>query len=600
MMQLNDVDRVNSLKGGQIHALCGETEAGDFVSSVGRSGSGKSTLLNILGLDDSGWTGEHRIGTANVHLPSQEQRRAPVQVTHSEANAPNGRRILSLADGFLLNWTMRRLHPLILAAAMSVALEAVALAQEAGPVLTLDDAIQLALQRNKNLKVVAFERGISRANLLVARGQFDPAIVAGRSASYSPEQLSPGLIQVGLVPLFHYRQDSYSIALAGQSPLGTTYQIYGNATNERYSIYGYQNDYVTFGGFQITQHLLKGFGSDANLAQVRIAKANRAISNCDYRQSAINTVTNVVIAYSNLQLAHDALDVARRTREHAESLLSDNEKNFKIGNISQSDVIQARAQVAALEEPVLIYQRSVRDAENALRELIGEEAFFEEKPLFTLVPFQPSEVKIDRRDDLARALQMRPDYQAARLGIVQNRATEAAARNQVLPQVDFVGGYGYNGFGSTLSASREMVEQHDNPSYSAGLQVTVPLTFAVGRGTLRAARLQREKAEADLRRLGADIALQVATAEGQIETTRKRVVADEAAFALAKKALEAEEKKKRAGASTTLAVEQVQQNLASIEFNVSSARASERQAVANYEQQLGTTLERHGIKLADE
>lgn len=495
---------------------------------------------------------------------------------------------------------MRSPRAILLAAASALLLAAGAPAQEPGPVLTLDDAIRLALQRNKVLKVVAFERPISRANLLVARGQFDPAIVGSRTASDSRQQLNPGQAQVGLVPLYDYRQDTYSLGLSGQTPIGTLYDVYGSATNGRYSFYGYQNDYLAFGGFTVTQHLLKGFGFDANLAQVRIAKANRGISDWDYRQSAISTVTNVVVAYSNLLLAHDALDVARRTRELAAQLLSDNEKNFAIGNISQSDVIQARSQVAALEEPVLIYERSVRDAENALRELVGEDVFFEDKPLFTLAPVTTPDFAIDRRADLAVALQMRPDYQSARLGIVQYRASEAAARNGILPQVDFVGGYGYNGFASTLSASRQQVEQHDNPSYSAGLQVTIPLTFAVGRGTLRSARLQREKAEADLRRLEADIALQVATAEGQIETTRRRVLADEAAFALANTALDAEQKKKRAGASTTLAVEQVQQNLASIEFNVSSARASARQAVAIYYQQLGTTLERYGIKLSSE
>jgi outer membrane protein TolC len=90
----------------------------------------------------------------------------------------------------------------------------------------------------------------------------------------------------------------------------------------------------------------------------------------------------------------------------------------------------------------------------------------------------------------------------------------------------------------------------------------------------------------------------VATAEGQVETTRKRVVADQAAYALANEALDAEEKKKRAGTSTTLAVEQVQQLLAQVELNASSALASQRQAVATYYQQLGTTLERYHITLA--
>ena len=195
---------------------------------------------------------------------------------------------------------------------------------------------------------------------------------------------------------------------------------------------------------------------------------------------------------------------------------------------------------------------------------------------------------------------MRPDYEAARLAIVENRATEASANNGLLPQVNFVGGYGFNGLAPTFAASRQMVTDQLNPTFSAGLTLTVPLTFAVARGTARAARLQRQQSEEQLRDLAATIALQVARAEGQVETTKKRVVADRAAFALEREALDAEEKKKRAGASTTLAVEQVQQQLALVEGNVSAALAAERQAMAVYYMQLGATLELHNIKLADE
>jgi outer membrane protein TolC len=130
--------------------------------------------------------------------------------------------------------------------------------------------------------------------------------------------------------------------------------------------------------------------------------------------------------------------------------------------------------------------------------------------------------------------------------------------------------------------------------------VTIPLAFAVGRGNLRAARLQRQQSEEDLKRLEADIAVNVANAAGQIDTTRKRVVADREAYALAKQALEAEEKKKLVGTSTTLAVVQQQQFVSTQEVNVSIAVASERQAVAIYDQQLGTTLERYHINLASE
>jgi outer membrane protein len=488
---------------------------------------------------------------------------------------------------------MRRIAIFLMAFAACAALAQDPPAQEALPTLTLDDAIRLALEGNKDIKVSSYNRGITRARLLAARGAFDPSLGLGRST----QQYFQGVSSVPLI-FEAYRIDYYSAGIQGEMPWGTSYNIGGNAQEYRYPFQAPVFD--SYGGVNITQPLLQGFGFDANLVNVRVAKANRGISDLNYRLQAITSVTSVVVAYSNLQLAHDNLGVARRSRELAEELLSDNEKQFKIGNISQSEVIQARAQVAALQEGVLIAERAVHDNENTLRELIGEDAFFEDKPLFTLAPMPVPDVTIDRHADLARALLMRPDYQVARLNIEEYRAYEKAANNGLLPQVNFVGGYGYNGVASTLTASRQQVADQLNPSYSAGLTVTIPLTFSVARGSARAARLAREQSEETLRDLEATIALAVARAEGQIETTKKRVIADQAAYDLANEELVDEEKKQRAGSSTTLAVEQVQQQLALVAGNVSVALANERQAIAVYDMQLGMTLERHNIKLDDE
>jgi outer membrane protein TolC len=486
------------------------------------------------------------------------------------------------------------MRPFVLACAALLALLPPASAQDAGTTLTLADAIQLALQHNRALKVVSYGRGISRANLLVARGQFDPYIGFNRSSAldYEPLTLVPPL-QIG-----SYRYDTYGVAFGGLTPVGTSYTFSENATNERYNYTGFANNFLAFGGVQVTQHLLKGFGLDANLAQVRIQKANRDISDLQFRDSAINTVTSVVLDYSSLQLAHDSLGTARRALSLAQALVTDNEKQYKVGRLAQSDLITARAQAAALEENVIVSERSVHDAENALRELVGEDVFFEDKPLFTLVPIDPPEVTVNLKADLQRALSMRPDYQEQRLYIVQSRAAEAAAANGLLPQVDFVGGYGYNGYASTLTASRQMVDQRMNASYSAGLQVTIPLTDAVGRGALRAAKLSRQQSEEQLRKLEADIAYAVTYWAGQIETTRKRVAANRTAYDLQKQALEAEEKKMLAGSSSTLVVAQQQQYLTSVENSLAGALANERQAVAYYDQALGTSLERYHVTLS--
>jgi len=47
---------------------------GDFVSIMGPSGAGKSTLLHIIGMHDSGWTGEYHFMERPVHKLNTRER----------------------------------------------------------------------------------------------------------------------------------------------------------------------------------------------------------------------------------------------------------------------------------------------------------------------------------------------------------------------------------------------------------------------------------------------------------------------------------------------------------------------------------------------
>jgi outer membrane protein TolC len=369
------------------------------------------------------------------------------------------------------------------------------------------------------------------------------------------------------------------------------YSLGGSAQNQRYPQNGYTDNFATFGGITITQPLLKGFGLSTNLLGVRIARADRGIADWEFRQTAINIVTSVVIAYSDVAYAQQLLRIAQRSRELAAGLLSENEKRFRVGSISESDVTQARARTATRDEFILVAQQGLRDAINRLHQLTGDMTFSVEPEAIVVEPTAiPDEVNVNPAEDLQKAFIDRPDYQAARLGIVKRRANASAARNQLLPQVDFVGSYGYSGLDRNFAASRRMISDHDNRSYSAGVVVSIPLTFAEGRGRARSARLQLRQSEADLTRLEQDIALTITQAAGQIQTTHQRVVANRGAYDLAKQALDAELKKLRAGTSSTFVVLNLQGELISAENSLYNALADERRAHALYDRELGRTL----------
>jgi outer membrane protein len=460
--------------------------------------------------------------------------------------------------------------------------------------LSQDEAIRVALAHNPQIKVEEFGRSIARADLLAALGQFDPALTFRRSYSEDGSPFSSNPLVTSLI-----KTDDYSVAFEGTTPWGLNYSVGGHAQNQRLSATGYVNDYASFGGVSITQPLLRGFGFGSNLLGVRIAKADRGIADWQFRQTLIDTVTNVIDAYSDVAFAQQQYRIAIRSRDLAAGLVTENEKRFKVGSMSQSDVVQAKARTATRDEGILFAQQGLRDSVNRLRQLMGETIFESDPAVPELEPLEtPDDMVVQPADDLQKAYIDRPDYQAARLGLVKKSAHESSARNQLLPQIDFVGSYGYSGLDRDFAASRRMVGNQDNRSYSTGVVVRIPLTFAEGRGRARSARLQLRQAEADLTRLEQDIAVSVAHAAGEIDTTKRLVAADRAAYDLAKQALDAELKKLRAGTSSTFFVLNLQEQLAGVENSLYSALASERRAHAAYDRELGRTLRVHHVSLA--
>ncbi len=465
--------------------------------------------------------------------------------------------------------------------------------------LTLENSIRLALANNQSIKVDSYSRSIARANLLAAYGSFDPSLNFSRSYS---ESYSPTLATTDtgfLPPATLIQTDNYGLFLSGIMPWGLQYSIGGSANNQRGTFNSFANNFQTFGGIQVTQPLLRGFGfagSAANLA-VRVAKAERGISDWQFRQSVIATITNVVAAYTNLSFAHAYLDAVRRYHDSANQLYRENQKRYKVGAVSSNDVTSAEARAAAREHYVVEAEQSVRDADNQLRLLLGEQAFANEGPLLTVEPLTEPDYPIHPAADLKRAYELRPDYQQARLALQERRYNQAYARNQVLPHVNFVGSYGYAGLGSSLADSRRMVENRDNRYYSAGVEISVPITFAQSRGRARAARLQREQAEAQLQLLAENIALDVAKAAGQIETARKSVAANASAKKLNDELLAAELKRLRAGTGSTFSVLYQQDNVFPADLQYLSSIAALQRDIAAYQQEIGTTLEDYHVTL---
>jgi outer membrane protein len=468
-----------------------------------------------------------------------------------------------------------------------------------GDKITLSDAIQRALAKNFSIKVDRYDSAIASARVTEALGKFDP-ILSGRY-NYS-ESSNPALIDAttGIRPAPGFSQsDDIDVGIGGILPWGATYRLGATSTNNLGSFNAYADNFSTFAGVSGVQPLLRNFGFTPTLASIRIAQANRGISQWQFQQSVMDTITSVIFAYNNLNFAYASLRTAIRSRDLAAQLTTENEKRFKVGSVSEFDVTSARSRTASREEGILFAERGVLVAENALKQLISDT----QTPELLGIHLQIEDsgpapiVVVDAVADFRIALEKRPDYQQAKLALERDSVNSRLQRNQLLPRVDLVGSYGHNGYDTDQGISRRQVQDEEYRAYSWGLVVSVPLTFTTERGRYRAARLQQQQSETTLAQVEQNIVVLIGNAAGQVDTAQKRIQVTRLARELAQATLDAESRRFRAGQSSTFFVSQQQEILTEAEIREALAQSDYHKALAEYDRQLGVTLDKQNVKL---
>ena len=114
--------------------------------------------------------------------------------------------------------------------------------------------------------------------------------------------------------------------------------------------------------FRLTlrQHLLTGFGFTPNLRFIRIAKNNREISDISFRNQVVATVSQIQNIYWDLVNAYEDVRVKERSLAVAEKTLSDNREQVRIGAIAPIEVTRAENELAARNQDLILAQTTLQ------------------------------------------------------------------------------------------------------------------------------------------------------------------------------------------------------------------------------------------------
>jgi len=461
--------------------------------------------------------------------------------------------------------------------------------------LSLKESIALALKNNLDITIEGFNPRLRDQDLTFEKSAFDPSafLEFTRADNKLPATLNLLTGQRVLSDLF-----DFNTGLRQKLPTGGTYELRFNNELLNIPTASPNEGLISKLALTLTQPLLRNFGFEANETNIRIATNNQSISREQLRLKVSDITTQVYNAYVELVFAIQNLDVARRSLRLAQDLVTLNKARVRAGVAAPVEVTQAEAQEAARVQDVILGEKAVRDAEDTLKVILnipGTGSWGQEiQPTFSL-SFEPKPINLD--ETIQKALENRYEYKSAKLDIESKDLGVRLTRNQLLPDLSFVGGVSTNGFGTSYGKDMNTMGGGDFVSYSVGVVLTVPLGNRAAESTHTKARLIADQARTSLKQLELQIVQQVREAVRRVEANAKRVDANRAARALAEEQLRVEQRRLEAGVSTTFNVLSFQRDLSAAQANELRAIADYVESLANLERVRGTVLEANQIEM---
>jgi outer membrane protein TolC len=316
------------------------------------------------------------------------------------------------------------------------------------------------------------------------------------------------------------------------------------------------------------------------------------------------------------------MKVQQSSLEQSREVLKRAKEGERIGNQSAIDVLNAETAAAGWEDALVSARLRADLSESILRKILNlppiapdstERLALSEKPAV-------EKVEINYEQALAAALVHRPEIIQADKLVAINTSQVGYWTNQVLPQLDlslngwsqgqsgvkfiYENGDPINGrlidtiVGSRWDAFRQALKG-TYTSWSAQLNLIIPLADVFSRASLTQARIQKDQSQAALESQKQTVAFDVAETLKQLQNAELRIRSSAAARALQEKRLAAELQRYQLGLADSRWLFDYQRQLA-------AARTSEVQAVIDYriaaarlERAMGTTLETKGLKFRD-
>ena len=371
---------------------------------------------------------------------------------------------------------------------------------------------------------------------------------------------------------------------------------------------------------QLTQNLLQGFGTAVNDRNIRVQKNNLKVTDLQFKQQVIVTVSAVLNLYWDLVSFHEDVESRKHEVETANLLLEDNKKQVQIGALAEIEVTRAESQLYASQQDLVVSQTNLLQQEIVLKNALSRNGIA--SPTLAsvhVIPLDsipaPDNQTLPPVDQLVNeAVSKRPEIEQGRINLESNQLNLVGIKNSLKPTLQAFAELTNNGLTGDLTLAGAMlpgadyfsggytnllaqIARRNFPNYSAGLSLNIPLRNRAAQSDYVTSLLEIRQNQLNLQKNINQIQVDVQNAVIGLQHARARYEAAVKARVLQQQTLDADRKKNTLGAGTIYQVVQDERDLASAGSSLTQAMANYTHARIAFDQALGRTLEVNGISV---
>lgn len=360
----------------------------------------------------------------------------------------------------------------------------------------LDKLISVVVKQNAKMKYEELNMQMIKENIKYEKGNFENEFFVNIERTHTFKQNS---IQESIArdDEITYKEDvsSADIGIRGTNIYGTRWSAYSKTHSTQSSLIdeantGIDTEYNNGLYLELTQPVLKGFGSNVGETNINLAILEDGKSKEEYKKKMMNLVEEIVVSYWKLYGSNEIHETWKETNKLISKQKEDIQRKVKAGNMASINLLQIESALSASKVEVYSSLDNLEKEKNNILALLNTSSL--ENNILLQATDKPliQNIKIPKLEDaIDTSFKNFPEFNIILNKIKQSKLRTNYASNEMLPTLDLVGKINNDNLEKDLNSALSESTNDEYISWYAGINFSMPIG-----GNLKAsAELMKQK-----------------------------------------------------------------------------------------------------------